>query len=312
MLSEFALSPAIFRTASYESSAVADICLRSLGPPLLEDCIVRNLHGGDWLRGIQEQRDSIHPKAKELIKKLEKQGRLVNHEAMAAACPVCDVEWEIETVSSHKMTPLSGMIFTQESKAIRHPGESLVACPETLSTSDFWKDRSCSRRIPRSIDAYCKLLEPLLRHANWIAYMDPHLDPSEKRYNGFIELLTHPRLTERHSKPRIEVHRVAWLGDGRYKAPRKADIEESFRKEWSARIKHSGITLKVFLWPDFHDRFFASNLLCMNWSNGFDTTTDTNARVTVGRLSRGDRDDLQLEFSENSNRHGTPLSFTIG
>ncbi len=204
------------------------------------------------------------------------------------------------------------MIFSQEAKIGRHFNNPLVACPEKLPSAGFWKERTCSLRIPRSIDAYCDLLLPLLRYAPGIAFIDPHLDPTQDRYKDFIRLLTHPALTGRCCRPVIEIHRVVWLGDSQNKLPQVARIEELFRDEWTSKLERSGLKLEVFLWADFHDRFVASNLLSMNWSNGFDTTTDTKARMTVGRLSRKDRDDLQLEFSPNSGRHGTPTRFTIG
>ena len=312
MLSELALSPAIFRTNSYESPGVADLCLRTLKTPLLDDCIVRNLHSGDWLQQLQEQRGTLHPKAKELIKKLKNQSRLVEHESVGIACPRTDEEWEMEAVASHERTPLEGMIFSKAAKEIRYSKNPRVACPEKLEGWKFWKDRPCSLRVPRNIDEYSNLLQPLFRHANCIAFMDPHLNPKCGRYGDFIQLLTDSVLARRVSKPTIEVHRIAWLHDSNDKRPEILEIEEIFCDAWTVKLKRCGIKVEVFLWDDFHDRFVASDLLSMSWSNGFDVTTDSKARVTVGRLSRADRDDLQLEFAINTNSHQMLRKFTIG
>jgi len=314
MLSEFALSPAIFRAASYEddSSVVADLCLRALGPPFLDDCIVRNLHDGDWLRQILNCRDSLHPKAKELLKKLDKQKRLVSHNSIDVICPEGDEEWEKEALASHDQTPLTGMIFSRDSKTNRHRNNPLVDCPEKLANAGFWKDRPCSRRIPRNIEEYSSLLEPVLRHANFIAFIDPHLDPKRPGYQNFIKILTHASLVGRKIKPIIQVHRVAWLGDGKNKLPKYDEIKEIFSKSWTDELEHQSIKLELFLWDDFHDRFVASDLLSMTWSNGFDTTTDCRDRVTVSRLARKDQDDLQEEFQENTTCHNRPKRFQIG
>ncbi len=316
MLSEFALSPAVFRTTSYESEGMADFCIRTLKQPFLEDCLVRNLHGGDWFKQLNEQRGSLPPMAKELIKKLKTQGRLIGHEPAGIKCPTTDEEWEIEAVLSSEQMSLRGMIFSKEAKNSRHRKNPFVACPETLPSVNFWKERPCSLRIPRGINEYCDLMLPLLRHASWIAFIDPHINPERKGYSDFIQLLTHPLLTERSSKPTIEIHRVAWLEDRKEKQPNKlpkfAEIETIFRDNWSAKLERRGIKVEVFLWVDFHDRFVASNLVSMTWSNGFDTTSESEARVTVGRLSRADQDDLQKEFAANSTRHGTPFRFKIG
>ena len=311
MLSELAISPAIFRASSYASNEVADLCLRTLKAPLLEDCVVRDLHEGDWFQQLMEQRDSLHPKAKELLKKLKSQERLVQHGSIGDVCPGSDEQWENEALASHDPN-LSGMIFSEDSKQCRHRKNPLVACPERLSSAIFWQNRPCSLRIPRSIEAYGGILQPLIRHANCLAFIDPHLNPGEKRYKDFISLLTHVNLTGRGIRPTIEIHRVAWLGKGADKTPRLDDIKKIFHENWSGVLEQSRVGIDVFLWDDFHDRFVASDLLGMSWSNGFDTIADSKARVTVTRLSRSDRDDVQLEFASNSNRHQPMGQFRIG
>jgi hypothetical protein len=314
MLYELAISPAIFRVASYEdeSSVVADLCLRALGPSFLDDCIVRNLHNGDWFRQLENCRDSLHPRAKELLKKLNKQQRLVSHNSVDVICPESDEEWENEAVYSHGKTPLAGMIFSRDSKTNRHRNNLLVECPEKLTNADFWKNRPCSQRIPRNIEQYLKLLDPLLRHANFIAFIDPHLDPTQERYKDFLYLLCHPAFAKRNCMPKIEIHRVATLGSGPDKVLAIPEIENRFRDKWETAIKDRNIQADIFLWDDFHDRFVSSELISMNWSNGFDTTTSPNAKVTVSRLSREDRDELQKEFAFNSCQHNRLWNFTIG
>lgn len=312
MLREFALSPAIFRTDSYYNSMVADLCLKGIGPSLLDDCIVRNLHDGRWLKAILEGSAYLHPRAKELINKMDKQGRLADFKAMKAVCPEAEVEWENEAVSTNHESRLSGMIVTENSKLTRHPQNKLVECPEKLANADFWKNRPCSLRIPRDIEAYSELLDPVLRHANFIAFIDPHLDPEQKRYENFIRLLTHPALIARKTKPKIEVHRVAWIGDSKNKLPKCADIKSILVEAWDKELKLNSIKIEVFLWDDIHDRFVASNLLSMSWSNGFDTTSSSSAKVTVCRLSREDRKDLQDEFTYNSTQHKRMDHFYIG
>jgi hypothetical protein len=312
MLHEFALSPAIFRADSYESSLVADLCLKGIGPSLLDDCIVRNLHDGSWLRSILEGSACPHPKAKELINKLNKQGRLADFKAMQAVCPEAEVEWENEAVSTHHESRLSGIIVTEDSKRTRHPRNKFVECPEKLANADFWKNRPCSLRIPRDIEAYSKLLDPVLRHANFIAFIDPHLDPSQSHYKDFIQIITHQALRNRDPKPTIEIHRVATLGSGPAKVIAIDELKKRFRDNWEAAMKDNNIKANIFLWDDFHDRFVASNLLSMSWSNGFDTTTSSSAKVTVSRLSREDRRDLQDEFTYNSTQHKRLDHFYIG
>jgi len=311
MLSEIALSPAIFRTASYESSAMADVCLRPLSKAFLDDCIVRDLGGGEWHKQLLEQRGSLDKRGKEFLKKLMQ--RLAQCPLVGTSTPCNDQEWENEAILSHQeYHQVTGFIFSLESITNRHLGNKLVSCPEKLPNAPFWNSRPCSRRVSRLITSYLELLEPLFKHTNSVMLIDPHLDPSVDRYRDFIGLLTAPALKSRNPKPSIEVHRVSWMGDGREKRSRKEDIERIFRTNLESALRQSGVAVDVFLWDDFHDRFFLTNLIGLSWSNGFDTTIDPSATVTVTKLSRLDLDDVQKEFAENSTRHRLNLKFRIG
>lgn len=312
MLSEFALSPAVFRPASYESNSVADVCLGVMRGPLLEDCVVRDLHRGQWSERLYQERDLLHPRAKELLKKLRAQKRLVPYELAEGDCPGEDQGWEAEAIRTNATDPLTGLIFSRGSKETQHADNPTVTCPERLATTAFWTNRPCSLRIPRSMGEYSTLLAPILRHSNFIAFIDPHLDPSEPRYRDFLQLVVHPVLKRRKYPPKIEVHRVAWLGNSQDKTPRSEQIEKIFRDAWSATLAANSLGVEVFLWDDLHDRYVCSNHLGLAWTNGFDCTRDTNASVTVARLRREDRDDLQQEFDANSTRHALRHRFTIG
>jgi hypothetical protein len=174
----------------------------------------------------------------------------------------------------------------------------------------FWSSRTCSRRIQRKIVEYRKLLDLVLRHANWLAFIDPHLDPSDRKYRDFHQLLA--SCAGRNPAPLLEIHRVAWMGDSRDRRERSADHERIFRQHLEAQLRQGGVQVRIFLWDDFHDRFLASDLIGLSWSNGFDTNADPASSVTVARLSRSDRDDLQKEFSVNSLKHQLKHQFVIG
>jgi hypothetical protein len=102
------------------------------------------------------------------------------------------------------------------------------------------------------------------------------------------------------------------MGDGRDRCERSAEHEETFRQYLEPQLRQAGVQAKIFLWDDFHDRFLASDLIGLSWSNGFDTNADPASSVTVARLSKGDRDDLQQEFSDNSTKHHLKHQFVIG
>jgi len=321
MLSEFALSPAVFRTASYESATVADLCIRHMGLALREDCVVRDLCSGEWSGQLDRDKELLHKKARELLKKLKRDNRLVHHPQTRPLIPDNDPSWEEEAILSHIELPLTGCVFSQLAKEERYRNQPLVSCPERLLSTLFWANRTCSRRISRSIEAYVDLLSPLLRHANDIMFIDPHLDPSEKHYSDFWKILAHQMLTNRIVKSKVEIHRVAWKGESKNKLPRVEEIKTAFikpsDKPWYSvsldqRLKEAGLSAEVFLWDDFHDRFFLTDLMGMSWSNGFDTSKAVSASVTVARMDRSDRDEVQEEFAANSIRHRLQGRFKIG
>lgn len=320
MLQEFAISPSVFRTSSYESAAVADLCLRQMGHSLREDGIVRNLCSGEWLDQIRSDQSGVHCKSIELLKKLERGNRLARHPRMGIQIPKDDQDWESEALLSHESRHLTGCIFSQDAWEKRHKRNLLVSCPERLTSASFWTSHARSRRICRSIGAYIDILASLFRHANSIMFIDPHIDPWRGGYSDFWKLLTNPELANREIKPRIEIHRVAWVGDGKDKRPKVEEIKTTFfeespvhrQKSLNLRLKEAGVTVEVFLWDDLHDRFLMTELLGMSWSNGFDTDKDPSSSVTVARLDRPDRDSVQEEFSANSTRHHLQGRFAIG
>lgn len=311
MLSEFAISPAFFRSDAYESNSVADVCLSSIFRPLLEECVVRNLHKGEWA-GFTSRQTPLHLKAKELLKKLAVKNRLVLHGYTGQTLPSNDEDWEKEALASHQADPLAGLIFHREAKEQRYSTDAEVSCPERLAGTPFWKDRPCSCRVPRTLVEYRAIIDPFLRWANYIAFIDPHLDPSARLYRDFLSLLVNPILLDRAARPKIEIHRVAWRGNRTDRRPLARELENAFQDGWSSALKANGLSMEVFLWDDFHDRFLTTNLMGMSWSNGFDTTNDTSARVTVSRLGRVNFDGLQLEFATNSAIHTLVHRFVVG
>lgn len=265
---------------------------------------------GEWHAHVVGQQDRLHPKGRELLKKLKAQNRLIPHAQILRDTPATDEEWENEALGSHARTPLTGIVIGQQAKSLRHAANEFIACPQKLASTPFWSSRTCSRRIPRTIVEYRKLLDVVLRHANWLAFIDPHFDPSDRKYRDFHQLLT--PCAGRNPAPLLEIHRVAWMGDGRDRRERSADHERIFRQHLEPQLRQAGVQAKIFLWDDFHDRFLASDLIGLSWSNGFDTNADAASSVTVARLSRSDRDDLQKEFSVNSPKHDLKHQFVIG
>ncbi len=168
-----------------------------------------------------------------------------------------------------------------------------------------------SARIPRQTATFCGCLRLILAPANSLMFIDPHLDPSVQRYASVIDILLAARRPT--VQPMIEVHRVCYEGAGRdRRIIDAAEWKSRFIGAWSTPLRAAHLAVEVFIWPDFHDRFLVTDLVGLSMSNGFDASNARGATITVTRLSRKDRDDVQKEFDPASNRLGQPRRFRIG
>lgn len=165
-------------------------------------------------------------------------------------------------------------------------------------------------RLLRTFDNYKDALRLVLRHANSIMFIDPHIDLELQRYRDFIPLLQ--CAGGRSPRPKIEIHRVCYMGSGPDRQILNLDeLEAAFRSSLTQLIEASDLSVEIYIWDDFHDRYVISNLIGISVPNGFDTTAAPNSITTWTRLGRNDRDDIQREFDPASNRHTLRRQFII-
>jgi hypothetical protein len=309
LLCEYALTPDVFDVTSYNSDEVCGLHIQTVKDVLLHEGIVRNLRDGDWARLFSRDHRPWHRRGKELIGKLAVQKRLVPHRAMGQTSPTSDTDWCDEAISSHGVSPLNGIIIT-DSIASAYRSQPLVAAIDRLATASWWTSRSSSLRLYRNLSDYRASLAPVLRHANSIMFIDPHVDPSQRRYGDFVQIVQ--EAGRRTPVPLIELHRVCYQGSGRSRVIlNSSDIEATFRSRLSGPVAAARLAVEVFIWDDFHDRYLISDLVGIALPNGFDTTTAPNAITTWTRLGRQDRDDVQREFDPAARRHVLRHRFTI-
>ncbi len=308
LLAEYAVTPDVFDVTSYNSEEVCGLHLQTLKEVLLNEGLVRDLRNGDWARLFAGSDRPWHLRAKELLKKLMKQNRLVTFPAVSAVAPTSDAEWCDEALTSHEGCALSGVIVS-DALGEGYGANPVVSTVGRLPCAAWWASRSPSLRLQRNLGAYGAGLELVLRHANSIMLIDPHFDLLENRYRDAVTLLT--GAGGRTPAPFIEIHRVAWYGDSRDKRPQSANVEGALRPALTTAAAPSGLTFKVYLWDDFHDRYLISDLVGISLPHGFDTTTEANAMTIWNRLGRTARDDVQREFDPASSRHTLQHVFTV-
>lgn len=309
LLAEYAITPDVFDCTSYSSEELCGLRLEIIKEALLQEGVVRNLRNGNWARLYGDTQRPWHPRSKELLKKLAVQNRLVIHSPVLSDEPTTDSGWCDEALASHGATPLNGVIVT-DCIAEAYRTNTIVSPIHRLTSAPWWQRRSPSIRLRRTIIDYKANLYQVLKHSNSIMFIDPHVDPSKPRYRSFIELVK--EAGHRTPVPKIEVHRVCSTGSGpSCRILNTSEIKEMFQSELLGSLTTANLTMEVFIWDDFHDRYLISNLVGIGMLNGFDTSSAKNAMSTWTRLGRDDRDDVQREFDPASNRHVLRGSFTV-
>jgi hypothetical protein len=294
LLAEYALTPDVFDTTAYSSEEVCGLHLQALKEVLLHEGLVRNLRGGEWARMFDDSSRPWHQRGKELLKKLRTQHRTVLADATRPTPPQTDAEWCLEALGSHASRPLAGVIAT-EATAAQHAGNATVSSVSRLVDAPWWAARSPSLRVGRTLVEYQAALASVLRHANSLIFIDPFIDPTDHhQYGDLIRILA--ILKARSVKPLIEIHRVAWYDGGNDKRPQVQDVVAALQPSLQTVARSSGISVEVFLWDDFHDRYLITDLIGISLPYGFGTTKAPNAQTTWTRLGRADRDSVQREF----------------
>jgi hypothetical protein len=310
LFGDYAIVPDVFDVSCYSHEDVADLHLQHLKEVLLSEGVVRDLYAGAWSIAIFERREFFHRRGLELLRKLKTQNRLYQSAGVLGVVPASYSDWCQEALASHHQERLTG-IFTQNDTAAcfrEAPDQEMLGVIGRLDRSAWWTRRDNSIRLRRVIADYLNHLSLILSQSNSLMFIDPHLDPNKRGYWDFIELL---KESGRGGKnPAIEIHRVCYEGSGpNRRIIQPAEWERTFKESMSAELARLGITVEVYIWDDFHDRYLVTDLVGIFMGNGFDV--NSNAETRWIRLSRQARDDVQREFDSNSTIHRLHRRFPI-
>ena len=212
LLSEYALTPDVFDTECYPHAEVCTARLEQLKDVLLEEALLRNLHNGDWLDVFKTSDRQWHRRGLEILKKLIKYNRLRLTSSELPGVPECDAEWCQEALASHRNTPLTGVLSTSNVFE-QVPADPFLGRIDRLGSYPGWTNRGTSVRLLRTLQDYKEQLWLVLGNANSVMFIDPHLDPSRHGYTDVLPLLL--LASAANSVPKIEIHRVVYVGSGR-------------------------------------------------------------------------------------------------
>jgi hypothetical protein len=313
LLAEYAITPDVFDVTSYAHEDACDAELRAIKDVLLTEGLVRNLRKGEWGQLFTNDGRQWHDRGKELLKKLVQQNRLVRYPGILDTAPDHDQAWCEEALGTHGFTPFTGGVIVSKRVKEAFSDEPLVARIDRLTSAKWWAERSPSVSLRRNMEDYLYQLDPVLRCANSLMFIDPHLDPVRPGYRDFAQLLA--AAGRRSPAPAIEIHRVCYEGSGPSRVFPMRDeagyFERRFRDALQASVRSAGLRVEVFVWDDFHDRYLISDLIGISLPNGFDTITNQKSVTRWTRLGRNDRDDIQREFDPASKRHELQRQFTV-
>ena len=247
LLADYAITPDVFDVMSYPNDEVCEARLDLIREPMLTEGVVRDLRNGEWRRSFENNTRAWHRRGMELIRKLATQGRLIQFPSTLSAPPVSDQEWCVEALDSRGVRPFAGGIIATETVKNAHLHEPLVARIDRLGSAPWWAARSPSVTLTRSIQDYQQHLDPILRCANSLMFIDPHINPAERRYQSMGALMQ--MAGNRIPAPSIEIHRVCRVGsgpDGRIGD--RTYFESLFRNNLSNCLHQLGLQSKVFIW----------------------------------------------------------------
>ena len=307
LLADYAITPDVFDIASYASEEVCGLHLGTIRRVMTDDGVVRDLRAGEWRQLLESGAGRWHRRAKEIVKKLAPEGRLIKFPAQRPATPKDDREWCDEALATHRCEPITGGVIATRSVKDFFPGERLVERIDLLERASWWKRRSPSVRLDRKLADYRRNLGPVLRYANSLVFIDPYLHPDRRGYREFPELLADAG--SRSPAPLIQIHRVCYVGSG--SSPSFPSFEPKFRKWLGRPLRAAGLSAEVFIWDDFHDRYLLSNLIGISLPNGLDTSRKPDDHTTWTRLGRDELDDVLREFEPASQRHTLRASFKL-
>ncbi|MBB5039839.1 hypothetical protein [Prosthecobacter dejongeii] len=291
MLPELSLSPSIFCSSAFALPEVCAAHLQALKNTFLEDALIHDLRSGDFCAAALGDAN-IHPKGKELMKKMIKKRRLFSVRSALAATPVFPADWVQEALESHKATPVSGIVACGTAKQA-FKSDNMIADVANCTSATWW-GASVARQswnTARTVAGYSHLLEPLLRHANSLVIIDPHFDPSVERYQVLDQLLL--PLRARTERPTVELHRVCYEGSGRNRNTlSNIAIEQRF-SVLSDCLRAIGVVVEVFVWDDDHNRYLLTDLGDFLLGNGLDVSSSVGAQDTWSRIDRITADDIK-------------------
>jgi hypothetical protein len=180
MFYEIAITPSVFQIDTYGSRELCEAELRGIWTELFSSLVIRDLRNGDWHKELWRNKTNCPSLAQKALKTLKVEKRLILALPSRGSSPSDSAEWCREALGSHQVQPLDGVLACRASKAAYVDEPLVCAIDQRLQPKSFWMQsiNTGEKRIRRSTKGYLQALGLLLRSANHLKIMDPHLDPA--------------------------------------------------------------------------------------------------------------------------------------
>jgi hypothetical protein len=303
MFYEIAITPSVFQTATYGSRELCESELRGIWSNLFQSLVVRDLRSGDWYKDLWRNKTACPHLGQKTLKALKAEKRLLLAPPELKAVPSDSPSWVSEALASHRKESLAGILTCREGKA-PHSDEALVCVIDRrLQGASWWTQTVVGgeTRVRRNTAGYLEALKVLLRAANHLKFMDPHLDPSLHDYREFRALLKAARRDD-GVQPKIEIHRVCYEGPGERRPVSNDTWQKKFRDALKEDLKAWKLDAEVVIWPDEHDRHLITNLGGIHLGNGLKINNDPKSFSTWTPLPRNTSDAVERKFDPDATK----------
>ena len=307
MLHEFAFSPDIFFPTAFgvktdqgafiPGEAHGHLALASLWKGIERFGVIRDLSNGKWGNALDERKEDLHVRSRELLKKLRVNGRVVPAAAQNQGSPTAEGEWLAEALASHIGDPKITQFFGTDEFCASLRASEHEDLPRGISKIPFcapFSGGGYSIKVDRNVVAYINVLKPLIKYSRSLMFIDPYLDLEAANYQDFLILLK--EIATINPGVDIELHRqIKTVNGGQLRSA--GSWKKSFDQVLNADPVLKSLNIKVFIWDEFHDRYLVTNLMGISVPYGFDTTKKNEA-TRWSMLSPHDANDVRDEFTD--------------
>jgi hypothetical protein len=156
-----------------------------------------------------------------------------------------DGAWKLEALREHELAPFQAIIADEEEAGM----DFVLRAQEISRDTPRWKIPS-EIRVPRTKEALCDAVTPLLKISKHIKFIDRHFDPGIPRWQELLVKFIGIACPAQAIAPVLEYHFS--INDDDLLISRKDVDFENYCRYHLEKIMPAGIEMKLFRWEKKH------------------------------------------------------------